>query len=123
MTEENSTFFKDFYAVEILLKQILLPWNSAWELLSNPGNPLKNHPFIPWLKKIKVIFSYDYKTISEQLKALQARIMLNPEMRPNLIDLWEDLSIQATRNYEISSEQTQDRFQPKILSKLYGLII
>ena len=38
MTEKNSTFFRDFYSVEIILKMILLPWNTAWDLLSNPEN-------------------------------------------------------------------------------------
>lgn len=105
MTEKNSTFFRDFYSLEILLKMILLPWNTAWDLLSNPENHKSGdeNSFVIFLKKIKVVHSYNYDLVLDQLIALKNKSQLYPEIEIS----WKKFCERRTLDYSEISQQTQ----------------
>ena len=105
MTEKNSTFFRDFYSVEIILKMILLPWNTAWDLLSNPENHQSEdeNSFANFMKKIKVVQSYNYDLVLDQLMALKNKIQLYPEVQIS----WKKFCERRTLDYSDISQKTQ----------------
>ena len=105
MTEKNSTFFRDFYSVEIILKKILLPWNTAWDLLSNPENHQSEdeNSFVNFMKKIKVVHSYNYDLVLDQLIALKNKIQLYPEVQIS----WKKFCERRTLDYSDISQETQ----------------
>ena len=86
---------------------ILLPWNTAWDLLSNPENHQSEdeNSFVNFMKKIKVVHSYNYDLVLDQLIALKNKIQLYPEVKIS----WEKFSERRTLDYSDISQKTQKK--------------